>query len=47
GLELQPDTPVVPTIAVRGAGAEDLLETLFELLMSEEGLLNNEDEEEG
>ncbi len=46
-LELQPDVPVVPTVAVRGAGAEELLEILFELLMSEEGLLNNEDEEGG
>jgi small GTP-binding protein len=44
-LELQPDTPVVPTVAVRGAGAEELLETLFELLMSEEGLLDGGDEE--
>jgi small GTP-binding protein len=44
-LKLQPDVPVVPTVAVRGAGAEELLETMFELLMSEEGLLNNEEEE--
>ena len=47
GLELQPDTPVVPTIAVRGAGAEELLETMFELLMSEEGLMGNDEEEGG
>jgi len=45
-LNLQPDVPVVPTVAVRGAGAEELLENLFELLMSEEGLLYI-DEEEG
>jgi small GTP-binding protein len=46
-LQLQLDVPVVPTVAVRGAGAEELLETMFELLMSEEGLLNNEEEEGG
>ncbi len=46
-LELQPDVPVVPTVAARGAGAEELLENLFELLMSEEGLLYNDEEEEG
>jgi len=45
GLGLQPGVPVVPTIAVRGSGAEELLETLFELLMSEEGLTHPEEEE--
>lgn len=44
-LELQPDVPVVPTVAVRGAGAEELLETMFGLLMSEEGLFNGEEGE--
>ena len=47
GLELPPDTPVVPTIGVRGAGSEELLETLFELLMSEEGLMGSEETEGG
>lgn len=47
GLGLQPDVPVVPTVAVRGAGAEELLETIFELLMSEEGLTHVEPEKEG
>jgi len=46
-LELQPDVPVVPTVAVRGAGAEELLETMFGLLMSEEGLFNGEEGEGG
>lgn len=44
-LGLQPDVPVVPTVAVRGSGSEELMETMFELLMSEEGLLNAEEEE--
>jgi signal recognition particle receptor subunit beta len=47
GLELPPDTPVVPTIGVHGAGSEELLETMFELLMSEEGLLNSDGTEGG
>jgi signal recognition particle receptor subunit beta len=46
GLGLQATVPVVPTIAVRGAGTEELLETIFELLMSEEGLTHPEHEEE-
>jgi len=46
-LELQPEVPVVPTVAVRGAGADELLERLFELLMSEEGLFINDEEEGG
>ncbi len=37
-LKLQPDVPVVPTVAPRGAGVEELLEALFDLLMSEERL---------
>ncbi len=45
-LGLQQDVPVVPTIAVRGSGCEELLETIFELLMSEEGLVHAEPEEE-
>jgi small GTP-binding protein len=47
GLGLQPDVPVVPTVAVRGAGAEELLETIFGLLMSEERLTQGEPDEEG
>ena len=47
GVGLQSNVPVVPTIAVRGAGAEELLEMIFELLMSEEGLNIGEDEKEG
>ena len=47
GLGLQSDVPVVPTVAVRGAGAEELLETIFELLMSEERLTQGEPDEEG
>ena len=45
-LELQLDVPVVPTVAVRGAGAEELLERIFELLMSEERLTHSEPYEE-
>jgi len=37
-LKLDPGVPVIPTIAVRGAGVEELLEALFGLLMSEERL---------
>jgi small GTP-binding protein len=44
-LGLQPDVPVVPTIAARGAGSEELLEIMFELLMSEEGLTHGDNEE--
>lgn len=46
GLGLQSNVPVIPTIAVRGAGAEELLEMIFELLMSEEGLTIGEGEKE-
>jgi small GTP-binding protein len=46
GLGLQGNVPVVPTVATRGAGAEELLETIFELLMSEEGLTLGEQYEE-
>ncbi len=46
GLGLQRNVPVVPTVAVRGAGAEELLETIFELLMSEEGLTLDEPDKE-
>jgi small GTP-binding protein len=45
-LGLQIEVPVIPTVAVRGSGSEELLETIFELLMSEEGLTHAEPEEE-
>jgi hypothetical protein len=51
-LKLDAGVPVLPTIAVRGAGVEELLEALFGLLMSEErlsqldGAADEEEEEE-